>query len=308
MALYSSLNKSILDETTALKELNKSQPQFAAASLRHNGGYNKDGFNYSMQRILGYKTQLFPEETSVMPVLGSFGGGVGQYQYVIPPTGLQVQISSSSANDTALGTGCQVVGIGGINTSFVYQEEFIPLNGQTPVVSTNTYLRLFGFIQGQHNTPTTVQNSRNVGNIFITPSGDATTAGVPNNVDRIIGTMAADFGAGVVNMFAVCPGCEFFPDKLTICSTYRQENQFDVIELNLLSAQGNSGFRKAGVFYVNTGNPVSVIDLTGLPSLSLATVPTITDITFTVRREGQDPSDDLSLSIFFDGVLVTPIP
>lgn len=51
-------------------------------------------------------------------------------------------IVSSSANDTAAGTGARTVRITGVNASYVAQAETITLNGATPVSLVNSYMTI----------------------------------------------------------------------------------------------------------------------------------------------------------------------
>lgn len=53
-----------------------------------------------------------------------------------------VEVVSSSANDTAAGTGCRTVFISGLDSNFEIQTETVTLNGTTPVDSVGTYARL----------------------------------------------------------------------------------------------------------------------------------------------------------------------
>ena len=70
-------------------------------------------------------------EATVWPVPGSLLGH---------PASLTImKISSSSADDTAAGTGARTVRILGINGTGGYAEEIVTLNGQTAVNTVNTY-------------------------------------------------------------------------------------------------------------------------------------------------------------------------
>lgn len=53
-----------------------------------------------------------------------------------------VEVFSSNANDTLLGTGARTLQLIGLDANLVEQEEIIELNGTTPVNSVNQYLRL----------------------------------------------------------------------------------------------------------------------------------------------------------------------
>lgn len=99
------------------------------------------------------------------------GGG----DYTGFPTGAAetVQVFSSSAADAAAGTGARTVLIEGLDASYNLQSETITLNGVTPVVSINSYLRVFGLVvktagSGTTNAGTlTVRHSATTANIFL---------------------------------------------------------------------------------------------------------------------------------------------
>lgn len=74
-----------------------------------------------------------------------------------------VSVVSSSANDTAAGTGARTVQIEGYDASYAYTTETVTLNGTTPVNTVNQYARIFNC------TVLTVgSNTTNVGNISLT--------------------------------------------------------------------------------------------------------------------------------------------
>ena len=66
--------------------------------------------------------------------------------YVFPPTGLQLAIVSTSANDAAGNTGIQSVILEYLDSNYVERTEIVALNGLTPVntVATNIF-RINGF-------------------------------------------------------------------------------------------------------------------------------------------------------------------
>jgi hypothetical protein len=63
--------------------------------------------------------------------------------YVYPASATVIKISSSSANDTAAGSGARTVTINGLDGSYNQISETVILNGQTAVNTTNSYLRVF---------------------------------------------------------------------------------------------------------------------------------------------------------------------
>lgn len=66
--------------------------------------------------------------------------------YVFPTTPQQMRVVSTSASDTALGTGMQVVDIHYLDANYNVQSELVTLNGVTPVLTVATnILRINGF-------------------------------------------------------------------------------------------------------------------------------------------------------------------
>lgn len=59
-----------------------------------------------------------------------------------PTTAATISVVSSSANDTSAGTGAKIVLLEGLNSSWDEVTEYVTMNGVTPVVSTNSYLRI----------------------------------------------------------------------------------------------------------------------------------------------------------------------
>ena len=83
-------------------------------------------------------------------------------------------LSSSSADDTALGTGARTVRLYGLDADFNEINEVITLNGQTPVSTVNSYLRVYDMIVL---TADSSNQAYNIGDIYV---GTGTvTAGVP---------------------------------------------------------------------------------------------------------------------------------
>lgn len=99
--------------------------------------------------------------------------------YVYPPSATAMKVSSTSANDTAAGTGARTIRVDGLNANYNEISEVVTLNGQTPVVTTNVFIRVFrSFVitAGSANTA--------AGTIYV---GDGVvTAGVPATVYAVI--------------------------------------------------------------------------------------------------------------------------
>src|SRR5216683_309441 len=68
----------------------------------------------------------------------------GLYQF--PTSAVAVEVLSSSANDTAAGTGLRTVSVSGLDADYNPIAQIVTLNGTTPVALTQQYFRINGFI------------------------------------------------------------------------------------------------------------------------------------------------------------------
>ena len=95
--------------------------------------------------------------------------------YVYPTSATQMTVSSSSADDAAAGTGARTINIQGLDADYNEISEDIILNGQTPVTTVNSYLRI--------NRGTVLTAGTGGKNAGIIRAGTGTvTSGVPANV------------------------------------------------------------------------------------------------------------------------------
>ena len=109
----------------------------------------------------------------------------------------KVDIISSSAADTAAGTGARTLRLVGLDASYKLQTEDIALNGQTAVTSVLSYLRLLGA-----ENQTVGSGGVNAGDIHIVKTGtSAWTAGVPNTVTSALLKIPIGFGRGMSGLF-----------------------------------------------------------------------------------------------------------
>jgi hypothetical protein len=107
----------------------------------------------------------------------SYTGGT---RFFKPTSSGAFQISSSSANDSAAGTGARIVVINGLVLSaddkWIQASEQITLNGQTAVATTRTDWWRVNSI----NVISAGSGGVNAGALFVSPTGQALTSGVPN--------------------------------------------------------------------------------------------------------------------------------
>lgn len=118
---------------------------------------------HQIVQVFGYNSDLDLTEESIWPN----GGAVPH-----PTTASVLKVSSSSADDAAAGTGARTVYISGVDADFDEVGEFVTLNGQTAVNTSNSYRYV-----NQLYVVTVGSGAHNAGNINV---GTGTvTAGVP---------------------------------------------------------------------------------------------------------------------------------
>jgi hypothetical protein len=94
------------------------------------------------RQITGHKTLFkFGNNTDINGSLETVWSSGGVYVY--PTTAIQMKVSSSSAGDAALGTGARTVSVQGLDQDYNEVSENITLTGQTAVLTTTTFIRVF---------------------------------------------------------------------------------------------------------------------------------------------------------------------
>jgi len=120
--------------------------------------------------VFGFNQDVDTTQVSVWPLPSLI---------TFPSAALQMTVSSTSANDTAAGTGARTVVVQGLDANYNEVTETVTLNGQTPVTMTASLLRVNYVLVG-----TTGSGNTAAGDIYI---GTGTvTAGVPATAYDII--------------------------------------------------------------------------------------------------------------------------
>jgi hypothetical protein len=99
---------------------------------------------------------------------------------------VQLEVASTNAADAAAGTGARTVRVLGLDANYNVIEETLTLNGQTAVVSVNSYLRVFGV-----EVLTAGTGLMNAGIIYVADAVVTWTAGVPSDVTKIAAYITA---------------------------------------------------------------------------------------------------------------------
>jgi hypothetical protein len=83
--------------------------------------------------VFGYNPDVDTSRATVWPYTGIIP---------LPAVALQMKVSSSSANDTANGTGARTVYVAGLDANHNEIEEIVTLSGQTAVLTTQSFLHI----------------------------------------------------------------------------------------------------------------------------------------------------------------------
>lgn len=149
---------------------------------------------------IGHANDVGTSLETLMPGAGSISPDA------LIATPATVKVSSTDANDTSAGSGARTLLLSGLDSSGVVQTETITLNGQTEVVSVNTYKWIQSFAVTSVGATTW-----NEGTIWV---GTGTvTAGVPATK-----LCSAEIGANIsaVGAYMVPASKVFHPTQLTV--------------------------------------------------------------------------------------------
>lgn len=137
--------------------------------------------------VFGYNGDVDTSEVTVWPLPSII---------THPAAALQMKVSSTSADDTSAGTGARTVVIQGLDANYVEISETVTLNGQTEVLTAQSFLRInYAYVATVGST-----NSA-AGDIYF---GTGTvTAGVPATVYNII---KYDFNNTVTGHYTIPAG------------------------------------------------------------------------------------------------------
>jgi hypothetical protein len=191
-------------------------------------------------QITGHKTIFkFGNNSDINGALETIWSRGGLYVY--PTSAIQMKVSSSSANDAALGTGAQTVSVQGLDQNYNEVAETVTLTGQTEVLTTNTFIRVFrAFVI------TAGSGGTAAGTIYV---GTGTvTAGVPATVYAEI---ALGDNQTTMATWTVPAGYTFFVYRGTFSAASNNVSQYILGKFMFRPLGGV--FRNAADVTVNTG-------------------------------------------------------
>ena len=165
------------------------------------------------------------------------------------------QVSSSSANDTAAGTGMRTIVINGLHwdgASATDISETITLNGQTPVSFTSA---LWWRVNKMY-VVTSGTTGYNEGDIYISDDGAATTNGIPDVGVDVRNAMIAGFSSSTAGIYSVKTGFRFNYTRGNSYTTATSANPLVIRETGWWDWNGtytNLSFYQVG-YLGSTGN------------------------------------------------------
>lgn len=174
-----------------------------------------------------------------------------------PAVATLVTVSSSSANDTAAGTGARTITLSGLDAAFNPLTETVTLNGQTAVTSVNLYYRLNPLA-----TLTAGSGGKNAGVIY---AGTGTvTAGVPAT---IYSSMAVGYNESHQAFYTVPAGMTAYATDVSATS--------DTAGVQILLYSRTNG----GLFTVRRTNQIGISGFSRVNQLPIS-FPAGTDIEY----------------------------
>lgn len=275
-----------------LEKINNSlKPSPGGVGLKVDGGTVNNGKRYIGVSIIGRKKQVFTTNSSAVPLLVG-----GEYIYA-PDNPTLLQISSTSLDDTDGGDGARTVILRGLNQVFKEVQEEITLNGQTPASSVNQYFSvIINYVESSG--VSTAFSGPNLGEIYISPSGTATTLGKPDL--NIMSVMDIGEGVGYCGCITIGPTASFYISDLSL-SSVRPSGGTQIIYLDVVQKQDNV-YRTVATFFTSTAQETLQLKQDGLVDL-VFNKKKKTDIFLVCRRVGGG-SDDVELEILISGQLV----
>ena len=166
----------------------------------------------------------------------------GIYSY--PTSAIQIKVSSTSANDTAAGTGARTVTVAGLNENYHEAEETVSLNGQTEVLTDTTFIRVFrAFVETAGSSGTAA------GNIYM--GNGVVSGGVPATVYAKI---SLGENQTLMALWTVPAGYTGYLTKVDLGTGTPNNNQY--IKARIIQRAFGGVFRTATKITLQTGGNI----------------------------------------------------
>lgn len=112
------------------------------SSITRQGAFEPFELQVSRGQIQGHKTLFkFGNNADINGSLETIWSQGGLYAY--PASAIAMKVSSSSTDDAAAGTGARTVVVFGLDQNYNEASETVELDGQTEVLTTTTFIRVF---------------------------------------------------------------------------------------------------------------------------------------------------------------------
>jgi len=182
--------------------------------------------------IFGYNPDVDTSRVTVWPYTGIIP---------IPTVALQMKVSSSNVNDTAAGTGARTVYVEGLDANHNQISETVTLNGQTAVLTVNSYLHINNCYVATAGASLSAE-----GDIYF---GDGTvTLGVPATVYDLI---KFDYNSRITGSYTVPAGYTAYVSQGLFSAG--QPGGSAQVTGRLLTTGGDNIRRTAAITTVNNG-------------------------------------------------------
>ena len=133
------------------------------------------------------------------------GAANGFASYPFPTSAVRLEVASTSANDTLAGTGMRTVAITGLDSNYDAVTEVLELSGQTPVLTTNSFIRV-NFVRGIQ----AGSGGVNEGTIWVADAATDWTLGVPDTNAYKLNLIEAGEGQSAVGVFTAPRGYSIY--------------------------------------------------------------------------------------------------
>lgn len=186
--------------------------------------------------------------------------------YVFPSAASTMTVSSTSANDAAAGTGARTVLLTGLDANYLPIQETLTMNGQTGVVTVNSYLRVQSLA-----VLTAGSGGENAGAIRV--GTGAVVGGVPAVVYGMIDT---GWNASQQMAWTVPAGVTAYLVDVSGSASAPTTNQNTVLSIRArpfggIFLRGGSLVVVAGAFYLNAVIPRRFDEKTDIDAVALTT-------------------------------------
>lgn len=166
------------------------------SSITRQGAFEPFELQVSRGQIQGHKSLfVFGNNADINGSVETIWSQGGVYAY--PAAAIAMKVSSSSADDDAAGTGARTVVVTGLDENYNEASETVTLDGQTEVLTTTTFIRIFAAYVATAGSGGTAAGTIYVGTGTVTAGVPATIyAAIPlgeNRTQSCIWTVPAGY-------------------------------------------------------------------------------------------------------------------